>query len=161
MAQLLMTGLLWFSAVGCGLIAGVYFAFSTFIMTSFARIAPAAGIAAMNAINIDIVKSVFMPLFFGTTLAAAILAGLALFRWSGPGSMAVLAGGVIYVIGMLGVTLIFNVPLNDALAAVDPSSGGGRFPMGAVRAGLDLLESRSIDRVDVASVLFTIGLTAK
>ena len=140
MVQLLTTGLLWFSAIGCGLIAGVYLAFSTFIMTSFARIAPAAGIAAMNAINVDIVKSMFMPLFLGTTLAAAssLIASQrcrhwrrrpsldsAFFRWSGPGSIAVLAGGVIYVIGMLGVTLIFNVPLNDALAAVDPSSAEG------------------------------------
>jgi uncharacterized membrane protein len=161
MAQLLMTGLLWFSAIGCGLIAGVYFAFSTFIMTSFARIAPDAGIAAMNAINIDIVKSVFMPLFFGTTLAAAILAGLALFRWSGPGSRAVLAGGVIYVIGMLGVTLIFNVPLNDGLAAVDPSSGeGASFWARYIRDWTFWNHARLIASM-VASVLFIVGLTAK
>ena len=161
MAQLLMTGLLWFSAVGCGLIAGVYFAFSTFIMTSFARIAPDAGIAAMNAINIDIVKSVFMPLFFGTTLAAAILAGLALFRWSAPGSVAVLAGSVIYVAGMLGVTLIFNVPLNDALAAVDPlSAEGASLWAGYVRDWTFWNHVRLIASI-VASVLFIIGLTAE
>jgi uncharacterized membrane protein len=161
MAQLLMTGLLWFSAIGCGLIAGVYFAFSTFIMTSFARITPDAGIAAMNAINIDIVKSVFMPLFFGTTLAAAILAGLALFRWSGPGSMAVIAGGVIYVIGMLGVTLIFNVPLNDALAPADPSSAEGASLWARyVRDWTFWNHARLIASI-VASVLFVVGLTAE
>jgi uncharacterized membrane protein len=161
MAQLLMTGLLWFSAIGCGLIAGVYFAFSTFIMASFVRIAPGAGIAAMNAINLDIVRSVFMPLFFGTTLAAAILAGLALFRGSGPGSMAVLAGGVIYVIGMLGVTLIFNVPLNDALAAADPSSAEGASLWARyVRDWTFWNHVRLIASI-VASVLFIIGLTAK
>ena len=33
-----------------------------------------------------------------------------------------LAGGVIYVLGMFVVTVAFNVPLNDALAAVEPSS---------------------------------------
>jgi uncharacterized membrane protein len=161
MAQLLMTGLLSFSAVGCGLIAGVYFAFSTFIMTSFAHIAPAAGIAAMNAINIDIVRSVFMPLFFGTTLAAAILAGLAFFRWGAPGSTAVLAGGLIYVIGMLGVTLIFNVPLNDALAAVDPSSGEGSSLWARyVRDWTFWNHVRLIASI-VASVLFIIGFTAE
>ncbi len=31
--QPIVTGLLWFSAIGCGLLAGLYFAFSTFIMT--------------------------------------------------------------------------------------------------------------------------------
>ena len=34
----------------------------------------AAGISAMNAINVDIVRSLFMPLFLGGTLAAAALA---------------------------------------------------------------------------------------
>lgn len=50
MRQILTSGLLWFSAVGCGLMAGVYFAFSTFIMTALGRLDQAAGIAAMNAI---------------------------------------------------------------------------------------------------------------
>ncbi len=160
MAQLLTTGLLWFSAIGCGLIAGVYFAFSTFIMTSFARIAPAAGVAAMNAINVDIVKSVFIPLFFGTTLAAGILAGLALFRWSGPGSTAVLAGGAIYVIGMLGVTVAFNVPLNNALAAVDPSSAeGASLWAGYVRDWTFWNHVRLIAST-AASVLFIVGIAA-
>jgi uncharacterized membrane protein len=161
MAQLLTTGFLWFSAIGCGLIAGVYFAFSAFIMTSFARIAPAAGIAAMNAINIDIVKSLFMPVFFGTTLTAAILAGLAFFRWGGPGSMAVLTGGVIYLVGMLGVTLIFNVPLNDALAAVDPSSTEGASLWARyVRDWTFWNHVRLIASI-AASVLFIVGLAAE
>jgi uncharacterized membrane protein len=34
--------LLWFSIVGCGLLAGPYFAFSTFIMTALGRIDQAA-----------------------------------------------------------------------------------------------------------------------
>jgi uncharacterized membrane protein len=122
MRQLLTSGLLWFSAVGCGVLAGVYFAFSTFVMASLARIAPAAGAAAMKAINIEIVHSLFMPLFLGTTLTGAALAVLAFFRWGEPGAIAMLAGGGIYVLGMFIVTMIFNVPLNNALAAVDPAS---------------------------------------
>jgi uncharacterized membrane protein len=43
-----ITILLWFSAIGCGLIAGLYFAFSTFIMTAFDRIGQVHGVAAMN-----------------------------------------------------------------------------------------------------------------
>jgi uncharacterized membrane protein len=61
MRQLLIIGRLGLSTVGCGLLAGVYFAFSAFIRTSLVRIAPAAGIAAMNAINVEIVRSLFMP----------------------------------------------------------------------------------------------------
>jgi uncharacterized membrane protein len=122
MRQLLTSGLLWFSAIGCGLLGGLYFAFSTFMMTALGRIDQAAGISAMNAINVEIVRSLFMPFFLGTTLSSAALAPLAIVRWSEAGAMAMLVGGVLYVLGMFVVTMVFNVPLNDALAAVDPSS---------------------------------------
>jgi len=125
MRRIITPGLLWFSAIGCGLLAGVYFAFSAFVMTSLGRIAPAAGIAAMNAISVDIVTSLFMPLFLGTSLAAALLAIRGALSWKVRGSIAMCAGGVIYLIGMTTVTMMFNVPLNDALAAVAPASSEG------------------------------------
>ncbi len=43
-----------FSALGCGLIAGVFFAFSTFVMKALAQQQPSQGIAAMQAININL-----------------------------------------------------------------------------------------------------------
>ena len=122
MGQLLTTVLLWFSAIGCGLLAGLYFSFSTFIMSALGRIGQAEGITAMNAINVDIQRSLFMPIFLGTTLTSAVLAVLAGFRWGQPGAAAMLAGGIVYVAGMFIVTMVFNVPLNNALAAADPSS---------------------------------------
>lgn len=122
MRQVFTTGLLWFSAVGCGLMAGVYFAFSTFVMTALGRLDQAAGIAAMNAINVDIVRSLFMPLFLGTTVAGAALVVMGALRLSEPGAVSMIAGGGFYVVGMFVVTVVFNVPLNDALAAVQPSS---------------------------------------
>ncbi|KWF02175.1 hypothetical protein WL80_28965 [Burkholderia ubonensis] len=125
MRALVTLVLLWFSAIGCGLMAGVYFAFSTFVMTSLGRLAPAAGVAAMNAINVDIVRSLFMPVFLGTTLASLALAILALLNRSEPGAIWIVAGGAIYVLGMFGVTMVFNVPLNDALSATDASSAEG------------------------------------
>lgn len=120
--SILVTGLLWFSAVGCGLMAGVYFAFSAFVMMALGRIDHTSGIAAMNAINSDILKSLFMPLFFGTSLAGLALAALALIYWGQAGTSTMFAGGVIYVVGMFIVTVVFNVPLNDALAAAAPSN---------------------------------------
>ena len=122
MMQNVITGLLWFSAIGCGLLAGLYFAFSAFIMTALGRIGQAAGIAAMKAINVAILQSLFMPLFLGTTATSAALAAMALFRWGEPGATAMLAGGVLFVLGMFIVTMIFNVPLNNALAAAEPAS---------------------------------------
>ena len=70
--------LLWFGAIGCGLLAGVYFAFSTFIMTAFGRIEPAKGVSAMSSINSTIVRSLFMPFFYGTTIVSVVLVIVAL-----------------------------------------------------------------------------------
>ena len=111
----MMNALLWFAALGTGLMAGVYFTFSGFVMASLARLPDDRAAAAMNAINDVILRSPFMPLFIGTTLAAAIIAILALLRWNEPGSAVLLAGGAIYVFGMFGVTAAFNVPLNNRL----------------------------------------------
>ena len=127
MRQVLTSGSLWFSALGCGLMAGVYFAFSTFIMTALGRLDQAAGIAAMNAINVDIVRSLFMPLFLGTTMAGAALVLMAMLRLSEPGAVSMIAGGGLYVIGMFVVTIAFNVPLNNALAAAQPSAPEARL----------------------------------
>lgn len=131
MRQAFTVGILWFAALGCGLMAGVYFAFSTFIMTALGRLDQAAGIAAMNAINVDIVRSPFMPLFLGTTVAGAALVVMGALRPGEPGAASMIAGGALYVVGMFVVTMVFNVPLNNALAAVQPSAPEA----GAVWAG--------------------------
>ena len=120
----IVTVLLWFGVLGCGVIAGLYFAFSSFIMTALSRVGP-AGAAAMNSINAVILQSAFMPLFFGTTVASLALAVIAALRWNEPGSMLMLTGGLLYVFGMFIVTMAFNVPLNNALAAAAPARAEG------------------------------------
>ena len=79
-------------------------------MTALGRIGQMSGIMAMNAINAVMVQSLFMPFFLGTTLASLLLAIAAAFRWDEPGAAAMLAGGVLYVIGMFVCTPIFDVP---------------------------------------------------
>jgi uncharacterized membrane protein len=118
--------LLWSCAIGCGVVAGVFFAFSTFVMRALGDVAPGAGIAAMNAINRVILRSAFMPLFLGTTLAAAVLCVLALLEWEAPGAQAMFAGGIAYVVGMFVATVVFNVPLNDALGSAERDADGGQ-----------------------------------
>ena len=120
--QTLVAGLLWFSAIACGLMAGLYFAFSAFVMAALGRVDQAAGIAVMNAINKVIVQSLFLPVFMGSTLTCLSLAVLATFRWHEPGASLWLAGGGVYLFGMFAVTMLFNLPLNKAPAAVQPAS---------------------------------------
>lgn len=122
MSAVWLSGLLWFSALGCGLLAGLFFAFSAFIMRALGRLPHATGIAAMNAINAAILRSLFMPVFLGTTLSAGLLAALALFRWEQPGAGAMFCGGAIHVLGMFACTMFIEVPQNNALQRVDPGS---------------------------------------
>jgi uncharacterized membrane protein len=111
--------------VGSGLTAGIFFAFSTFVMAALARIPPEQGIAAMNSINVTVINPWFMTVFMGTPVICAILAVMAFLKWSEPGSAIILAASLIYIVGSFVVTMVFNVPLNDALAAVTPASGEG------------------------------------
>lgn len=158
MRQVFTTGLLWFSALGCGLMGGVYFAFSAFVMTALGRLDQSAGIAAMNAINVDIVRSLFMPLFLGTTVAGVALAVMGALRFSEAGAAGMIAGGGLYVIGMFVVTVVFNVPLNDALAAVQPSSPeAGAVWMAYLKDWVFWNHVRTVASV-VASALFVAAL---
>jgi uncharacterized membrane protein len=71
------------AALGCGLMAGAFFAFSTFVMK-------------------------------------------ALFRWPEPGTAYLLIGGLLYLVGTLLVTITFNVPKNEALAAITAGDADGQ-----------------------------------
>lgn len=117
--------LLWIGAIGCGLMAGIYFAFSTFIMSSLARIETPSGILAMQSINETILRSPFMPLFFGTTLCSAATFVIALRNTAATDTGLVIAACVIYIGGMFLVTALLNVPLNNILKDVDPYSAHG------------------------------------
>lgn len=113
------------AALGSGLIAGVFFAFSSFVMKALGRLDPNQGILAMQSINVVVLNPWFLGVFMGTAAMGGVLAASAVLTWGDPGSAWRLAGGVLYVFGCFGVTLGFNVPRNEALAAVDPASAGG------------------------------------
>jgi uncharacterized membrane protein len=110
------------STLGCGLIAGVFFAFSTFVMAALAKLPAAQGIAAMQSINIVVINPWFMSAFLGTTIACLLLAIFSLVKWHQPGAAQLLIGSLLYLVGTFLVTIAFNVPLNEALAVVKPDS---------------------------------------
>ncbi len=126
MAAPVVIALLWFSIVACGVLAGVYFTFSAFAMTAFGRIDVPAGVAAMNSINRVIQRSLFMPLFVGSSLSSLALAIIGGLHRGEAGAAEAFAAGTIYFTGMFVVTMIFNVPRNNALEASDPASPAGQ-----------------------------------
>lgn len=118
----LLFALTFLAALGCGLMAGVFFAFSVSVMKARARLPPATGIAAMQFINVAILNPLFGMAFFGTAAACVLVAIPSLVRWHAPNAVYLLVGGALYLVGSFFVTLVCNVPKNETLAAVAPST---------------------------------------
>lgn len=111
--------------LGSALVGGVFFAFSSFVMKSLARVPASEGIAAMQSINVVVINPSFLGAFMGTALLSVGVVVLMLVSRSHPSTMFFLGGAVFYFAGTFLVTIIGNVPLNDQLAAVsatDPNA---------------------------------------
>jgi len=116
------------AAAGSALIGGSFFAFSTFVMGALGRLPPPQGIAAMQSINVVVINPWFMTTFLGTAVLCAAIAVASLMRWHDPGAVYLLAGAVLYFAGTFLVTMVFNVPRNDALAKLTPASAEAAGP---------------------------------
>jgi uncharacterized membrane protein len=125
MTNLLADALAAATAIGSGLVAGFFFAFSICVMRALGRLPTDQGIAAMQSINLVVLNPWCFTAFFGTAAACLVLGITAILNWREPAAMCLLAGCLLYLVGSMLVTMAFNVPLNNALAAVDPTSGRG------------------------------------
>ncbi|MEM6503082.1 MAG: anthrone oxygenase family protein [Cyanobacteria bacterium P01_C01_bin.89] len=114
--------LILFAAIGCALSAGIFFTFSTFVMQALSEQPSASGISTMQSINITVINPWFIAAFFLPAVASFALTVLVLKDWNQPSSIYLLAGTLLYLVGTIGVTVAGNIPLNDALAAVQPDS---------------------------------------
>src|SRR5687767_10431519 len=84
------------------------------------------GAAAMQSINVVIINPMFLGVFMGTALLCVVVAIASLLRWESPASVWILTGAVIYIVGSIAVTMVFNVPMNNVLATADPASSEGQ-----------------------------------
>jgi uncharacterized membrane protein len=78
----------------------------------------------MQQINIAAVRPGLMAALFGTAAACTAVAIWTTVRGPSQRSVAVVVGSVLYLAGAVGITAAFNVPLNNALAALDPDVPG-------------------------------------
>ena len=144
--------------LGSALIGGVFFAFSSFIMKSLARVPSSEGIAAMQSINVVVINPSFLGAFMGTALLSVAVIVLVLVSRSHPSMVFMIGGATFYFVGTFLVTIFGNVPLNDQLAtasATDPE---------AVKLWMHYLDRwtmwnhvRTVAAM-VAALLYTVGL---
>lgn len=104
------------ASVAAATSGGVLFAFSTFVMRAVAEQPVPQGIATMQSINVTVINPLFMGAFLGAAPLLGIVAYMARAAGYAPSSVWLVAAFAIYVVGTIGVTMLFNVPRNDRLA---------------------------------------------
>jgi uncharacterized membrane protein len=145
------------AAVGSGIVGGVFFAFSTFVMKALDRLPASQSVSAMQAINKAAPNGWFMAALFGTAFACIALGIAAIVRWGKPGAPYLLIGSAIYLITVI-VTMAYHVPRNNGLAVVDPNGvDAARHWAAYSPAWTAWNHVRTIGSIAAATVL-TIGL---
>lgn len=153
-----ITALVVIALLGSSLIAGVFFAFSSFIMKALARVPSHEGIAAMQSINIVVLNPSFLGVFMGTTVISVLVAALAVKGWGTPSATLFLAGALLYIIGTFLLTGLGNVPLNDQLAAISASDPEATSVWEHYLDRWTLLNTIRTVAAAAATLMFTLGL---
>lgn len=133
MTDPLWNALLILTSVGAGLIGGLFFIFSNTVMRALDQLPAAGAIAAMSSINRVILNPLFFLAFFGTAALCVALLVVHGSRLEGTGRVLAAAGALLYLVGSIGVTMVYNVPLNNKLAAALPSASDSESQWRAYR----------------------------
>ncbi|MDJ0922214.1 MAG: DUF1772 domain-containing protein [Henriciella sp.] len=108
---------LWSAVIG-----GVFSAFSEFIMSGLRRTEPAGGIEAMQQINRTVIKTQFVAGILLIPLLSTALALYAMAAFEGSARALLILAAFVYVPTVFLMTVAGNVPLNNKLDRLDPTS---------------------------------------
>lgn len=137
------------TALGTGVLGGVFVGFSSLVMPALDRLAAPDAVRAMQAINVVAPRGLGLPL--STSVIGSVAVGAwGLVRTTGSTRALLVAGALVGVVAM-GVTVGYHVPRNDALGRVEPTSAAvaaawqgyapGWVTMNTVRAALSLVSA--------------------
>lgn len=113
------TVLLIITAVLTALIAGLFYAYSCSVVLGLGKLNDIEYLKAMQNINREILNPVFFMSFMGTAILLPVSAFM--LRGEQPAFIFLLLATLAYIIGVFGVTVIGNVPMNDQLDQFDIS----------------------------------------
>ena len=112
------------AAIGAGVTAGVYFAFSTFVMPALRKLSHTQAISTMNSINKAAPNNpLFMLALFGTGIICVLVMVAGFRHRDDPAATWEIVGAALYLVSVL-VTVLYHVPHNEQLMKVDPDGGG-------------------------------------
>lgn len=118
------------AGTAAALMAGLFYTFSIAVNRALEQLDDREFVSAMRAINSEILNPMFFLGFFGTPL----LLLLATFMHSDVGDrpfIFLLAATVLYLLGVFGVTVAKNVPMNNKLARIAPETASEEEISGA------------------------------
>jgi uncharacterized membrane protein len=121
-------GLVCLAAIGSGIVGGIFYGFSSFVMKALGRIPPEQGVAAMNSINVVVINPSFMLVFMGTSLACLALAAGSYLWWPQLSGKLVLVAALLYLVGSFGLTMVLHQPMNLKLAGMQPAQALAFWP---------------------------------
>ena len=104
------------------LLAGVFQSFSDFVMRGLMRAAPAGGIDSMQQLNRTVFRSFFLATFLALVPVSIMFAIYAWIAMGGPAMRLIIAAAAIYLPFVFIVTARGNVPMNEKLDKMDPTS---------------------------------------
>ncbi|MBO9691585.1 anthrone oxygenase family protein [Chryseobacterium sp.] len=107
------------TAVLTALIGGLFYAYSCSVVLGLGKLSDVEYLKAMQSINREILNPVFFMSFMGTVILLPV--STFLFRGQQPVFIFLLLGTLAYLIGVFGVTVVGNVPMNDGLDKFDIS----------------------------------------
>ncbi len=109
------------TALLCSLVAGFLFAFAIVVMPGIGALNDLDFLKAFRAIDLVIQKNqpVFIIVWIGSALAAIGSGVLSVWQMEGLDRVMVITAAAIYIVGVQVPTVVFNVPLNNRLQALD------------------------------------------
>jgi len=119
------TMLLAVSLISSGLVAGLLYGWMVSVIPGTLRTDDATYVQTMQRINVAIINPAFLIPFLGTPVILA-LAAFASYRAGNTRRAAVIGSAtVVYLVGVIGVTVGGNIPLNDQLDRFDLAGAVG------------------------------------
>ena len=115
-----MKVLLFTTILFSGLIAGLLYGYSCSVNSGLKNLADNEYLKAMQSINVAIQNPWFFIVFMGLLVLFPFLC-YRVYSVSIPSFNLVMAATLVYFIGVFGVTIFGNVPLNESLAKFDIS----------------------------------------
>lgn len=107
------------AVISCGAIFGFFFAWVSSTMWGLDIADPRIAIAAMQAMNASVRNPAFASVFFGAPIIMLVAALTAYGARYSESATTLLIGAALYMIGVVAITVSFNVPLNETLAAIE------------------------------------------